>query len=84
MPSPPWEPEALRLVETMLRYYTAHALSAEVLAQDPTERDRLDKELRESPNVRHDDPNDDVPALLQSWDEALSQEPQTFKEFVCN
>ncbi|KAJ7222684.1 hypothetical protein C8J57DRAFT_1593238 [Mycena rebaudengoi] len=45
----------------MLRYYTAHALSAEVLAQDPTERDRLDKELR-------------------SWDEALSQEPQTFKD----
>ncbi|KAJ7083714.1 hypothetical protein B0H15DRAFT_951947 [Mycena belliarum] len=80
-----WEAEALRHVQAMSKYLYAHAISSIVLAQDPTQRDRMAKELSESkdPNVRHKlvaDPNEDVITMLRDWDGALSQEATTFED----
>jgi hypothetical protein len=82
-----WEPEALLHVQVMAKYLSAQAISSEVLAQDPTQRDRMAKELSQSkdPNVRHElvaDPNEDPMAMLRDWDKALSQEATTFEESV--
>jgi hypothetical protein len=87
MPSEAWEAEAMLHVKTMFKYQKAHAISAEILAKYPTERDRMVEELSHSkePHVRHEllhDPSEDVPALLHGWDEAISKEPTTLQEFV--
>lgn len=87
MPTELWEEEALRHVDTMLSYYTAHAISAEILAKDPTKRDKMAKELFNSTelHVRHELlplPIEEVLALLRGWDEALTKEATTFEQFV--
>jgi hypothetical protein len=67
-----WEAKALRHVKAMTSYLSAHAISSVVLrvAQDPTQRERMAKELSESrdPNVHPElvaDPNKDVIAMLR-------------------
>ena len=82
-----WRSEAVHMAEAMNRYLTAHAVSASVLAQDPTRRDRLFAELAasEAPHVRRElrvDPNDDYMALLRDWDKAIAEEPTDFERFV--
>ncbi|KAJ7075635.1 hypothetical protein B0H15DRAFT_956270 [Mycena belliarum] len=68
-------------------YIKAHAVSVQVLAQDPTRRDKLLAELAASPspNVQPDlriDPNADHEALLRRWDDAIAEEPTDFTTHV--
>ncbi|KAJ7223098.1 hypothetical protein GGX14DRAFT_557669 [Mycena pura] len=79
-----WRSEAVHMAEAMNRYLSAHAVSALVLAQDPTRRDRMWAELAasEAPHVRRElrvDPNDDYMALLRDWDKAIAEEPTDFE-----
>ncbi|KAJ7924360.1 hypothetical protein B0H13DRAFT_2315503 [Mycena leptocephala] len=78
-----WRAEAKQMAQTMNRYFIAHGVSAQVLAEDPTRHNRMKAELAasEDPRVRRDisvDPNDDHEALLRDWDEAIAQEPTDF------
>jgi hypothetical protein len=82
-----WRAEAKQMAQTMNRYFIAHGVSAQVLAEDPTRHNRMKAELAasEDPRVRRDisvDPNDDHEALLRDWDEAIAQEPTDFSRFV--
>ncbi|KAF7340247.1 hypothetical protein MVEN_01943400 [Mycena venus] len=84
MPTQPWEPEALKHVRAMAKYLAVHAISAQVLAEDPTRRDQMAKELQASkaPHVRPDlrvDPSDDYETLLRGWDDSLAQEATDFQ-----
>lgn len=81
----PWEPLAEELATVMAHYQEIHAESAQVLASDPTKRDRMIQDLKDSnePHVRKQfDRRDDreVDEMLRVWDEALAKEPQTFEE----
>ncbi|KAJ6570198.1 hypothetical protein DFH09DRAFT_1362840 [Mycena vulgaris] len=83
--SQPWRDEAVRHAAAMAKYIFAHAISSEVLSRDPTQRDKLAQQVRESkePHIRHElkeDPSEDVTALLRGWDEALAKQATTFVE----
>ncbi|KAJ7770561.1 hypothetical protein B0H16DRAFT_1715221 [Mycena metata] len=80
-----WEAEALEYVRAMNVYLAKHANCALVLTQDPTLRDTLISELNDPkhPLVRSNfqvGPEEDEMDLLNMWDTALLDEPQTFRD----
>ena len=81
----PWESLAEEYASTMAHYQEMHAESAQVLSLDPTKRDRMLQDVKDSnePHIRKQfDTREEreVDEMLRVWNEAIDKEPKTFEE----